>query len=93
MNNERYLTVLVKMEPSESQLLPDLVLSVSTNAYLADKDIYDSLRRGDGFDFEAILVAQGNDHKMHELSARKIARNGLYRNYSDIVVRESALPS
>lgn len=33
LNNENFLSILVKMEPSESAIFADLVLSVSYNAY------------------------------------------------------------
>ena len=33
VNNENYLSILVKMSPSESVVFADLVLSVSSNMY------------------------------------------------------------
>ena len=90
LNNERYLTLLIKMEPSESQILPDLVLSVSTNEYKANKNVYDNLRPGDGIDFDAIMVSLGNEFKMHELRAKSVKKNGQSRKFNDIEVKESS---
>ena len=74
-NNEHHLSILVKMEPSESSIFADLVLSVSSVAYEADKVFYDSLRKGDGLDFEATLVGLGNEFKMHHLKAKRVTKN------------------
>ena len=92
LNNEHHLSILVKMEPSESAIFADLVLSVSTNMYEADKAFYDMLRKGDGIDFDAVLVNLGNEFKMHHLHAKKIRKNGTYKELQNIIVRESALP-
>ena len=80
------------MEPSESAIFADLVLSVSTNVYEANRSVFDGLRKGDGIEFEAVLVNLGNEFKMHHLKAREVLKNGTYKDLKDIVVRESALP-
>ena len=92
LNNEHHLSILVKMEPSESAIFADLVLSVSTNMYESNRAFYDSLRKGDGIDFDANLVGLGNEFKMHHLHARKVTKNGSWRELQNIVVRESSLP-
>jgi len=91
-NNEHYLSILVKMAPSESAMFADLVLSVSSNLYNENKIFYDSLKKGDGIDFEAVLVGLGNEFKMHHLHAKAVFHNGSYKELDEIVVRESALP-
>ena len=91
-NNEHHLSILVKMEPSESSIFADLVLSVSTNMYQANKAFYDGLKKGDGIDFDATLVGLGNEFKMHHLHAKKVKTNDTYKALAEIVVRESALP-
>ena len=80
------------MEPSESTIFADLVLSVSTNLYQQDKNFYDTLVKGTGLEFEATLVGLGNEFKMHHLHARKIKKNETFKELNSIVVRESALP-
>ena len=92
LNNEHHLSILVKMEPSESTIFADLVLSVSTRMYEANKEFYDSLKKGDGIDFEATLVGLGNEFKMHHLHAKKVQKNGNFKQLQDIIVRESSLP-
>ena len=76
LNNQHHLSVLVKMEPSESSIFADLVLSVSTNYYMENKEFFDGLRKGDGIEFDAVLVGLGNEFKMHHLQAKNVRRNG-----------------
>lgn len=45
------MSLLVKMSPSESQVFPDLVLSLSTSFYNDNKSMLTKLRKGDGIDF------------------------------------------
>lgn len=76
VNDSHYLALLVKMEPSESPIFADLVLSVSTQKYNEDKPFYDGLAKGDGIDFEAKLVSLGNEFKIHHLHAKNVHTNG-----------------
>ena len=46
LSDEHYLTIFVKMEPSESSIFADLVLSLSTAMYEKNKDFYDLLKKG-----------------------------------------------
>ena len=92
LNNDHHLSLLIKMEPSESSIFADLVLSVSTNVYEASKGFYDGLKKGDGIDFDAVLVGLGNEFKMHHLHAKKVKKNDSFKELAEIVVRESALP-
>jgi len=48
---EHHLSILVKMQPSESEKFADLVVSVSTKIYEENKKFYDSLKKGDEIDF------------------------------------------
>merc|ERR1712060_19787 len=75
-NNDHHLSVLIKMSPSESPIFADLVLSISTETYNANKAMFDGLRKGDGLDFEAVLVGLGNEFKMHHLHAKRVSQNG-----------------
>lgn len=92
MNNEHHLSLSVKMEPSESAIFADLVLSVSTRVYEQQKSFFDNLKKGEGIEFEAVLVSLGNEFKMHHLKAREVLKNGNFKDIRDISVRESALP-
>ena len=91
-NNDHYLSILVKMSPSESDLFPDLVLSVSSVYYNENKEMLDGLKKGDGIDFKGVLVGQGTEFKMHHLHSKLIEKNGNFKRLSEIVVRESTLP-
>ena len=66
-NNEHYMSLLIKMSPSESAIFPDLVLSISSNLYNQHKDLFENLNKGDGIDFKGTLVNLGNEFKMHHL--------------------------
>ena len=92
LNNEHHLSILIKMEPSESAIFADLVLSVSSTVYEADKTFFDSLRKGDGIDFDATLVGLGNEFKMHHLHAKRVKKNSNWKELLEVVVRESSLP-
>ena len=92
LNNNHHLSILVKMEPSESSIFADLVLSVSTTAYQTNKTLFDGLKKGDGIDFDGVLVGLGNEFKMHHVQSRLVARNNKFKEFADIVVRESTLP-
>jgi len=48
---EHHLSILIKMQPSESDKFADLVLSISTTIYEKEKAFYDSLVKGDELDF------------------------------------------
>lgn len=91
-DNDHYMSLLVKMSPSESQVFPDLVLSISTSFYNENKGIIMNMRKGDGIDFKGVLVGQGTEFKMHHLHAKSLRKNGTFKELSEIVVRESALP-
>ena len=92
VNNDHHLSVLVKMSPSESAIFSDLVLSISTDVYNKNKAMFDGFRKGDGIDFEAVIVGVGNEFKMHHLHAKSVVKNNTFKELDEIVVRESALP-
>ena len=84
--------MLVKMSPSESEVFADLVLSISTDMYTNNKEMFDNLMKGDGIDFEGVFIGLGNEFKMHHLHAKSLRRNNTYKMLDEIVVRESTLP-
>ena len=92
MANNHHLSILVKMSPSESAIFADLVLSVSTELYTQNKQMFDGLRKGDGIDFSATMVGLGNEFKMHHLGAKRVRKNNDFMVLDEIIVRESALP-
>ena len=55
-------TVLVKMDPGETEVHPDLMLAFDTHRAEEFGDLLASLNRGDAFGFNATLVGLGNPH-------------------------------
>jgi hypothetical protein len=90
--NDHELLILVKMEPSESNIFADLVLSVSTGVYKKEKVMFDSLKKGEGIHFEAVIVGLGSEYKMHHLHAQSVSKTSTFKQLDEIIVRESALP-
>lgn len=84
--------VLVKMEPSESTVFADLVLTVPAQLYKENKEMIDGLKKGNGIKFEATIQGLGNEFKMHHLRANSLQTTGDFKILSDILVRDSALP-
>jgi hypothetical protein len=52
----------------------------------------DGLKKGVGIKFEGVVMGMGSEFKMHHLEALSITKDGNFKSFSDIVVRESALP-
>lgn len=90
--SDHAINVLVKMWPTESSIYPDLVLSVSTELLNNKKSMFQSLRKGDHIRFKARIMGLGNEFKMHHLHALDIDKTGEFKELSEIIVRESALP-
>lgn len=86
------LNILVKMEPSESTVFADLVLTVPSELYRAEKAFYDGLKKGAGIKFEAVVQGLGSEFKMHHLKATDVKETGNFKLLNDILVRDSALP-
>ena len=43
--------------------------------YQENKEFYDGLKKGDGIDFDAVLVGLGNEFKMHHLHGKRVKKN------------------
>ena len=61
------MSILIKMDPSESENFADIVLSISQEAYKNNKDVLDSLEKGDHLVFRAKMKTMGNEFKLHHL--------------------------
>lgn len=64
--------LLVKMQPSESDIYADLVLTMSQEDFLLSKDQIVLLDRGSHFSFNATLTAVGDEEAIHHLHAHGI---------------------
>jgi hypothetical protein len=66
------LNILVKMDPSESTIFADLVLTVPAPIYSKSKSLFDSLKKGTGISFEGTMLNMGNEFKMHHVRAHDV---------------------
>lgn len=80
------------MSPSESPLYPDLVLSLSSQILREKKALIDTLKKGDELSFKAHIVTLGNEFKLHHLHAVDFEKTGGFKEFNDIIIRESTLP-
>lgn len=64
------------MQPTESILYPDLVLSIPTNLQKESKEVINGLKKGEEIRFRAKIVSLGNEFKMHHLHAIEITKTG-----------------
>lgn len=90
--NSHALNILVKMEPSETEIEPDLVLSLSGSGYSNLKDLIDSLRSGDQITFNAKFISLGDEFNVNHLHALSITKTGTYKALPEIMIIEDALP-
>lgn len=78
---------MVKMNPSESEHYPDLLLSVSTEVDKKYKDVISLLQRGNGMNFEAEMVKFGTEFSIHHLHLVSIQQDpSTFMEISDISV-------
>jgi hypothetical protein len=86
---EHHLSILIKMQPSESEKFADIVLSISTAIYEKNKTFYNSLAKGDELDFKATVISMGNEFKMHHLHAVEASKTGTHIEIGDVKIRET----
>ena len=61
------MSILVKMNPSESDEFADIILSIGETAFQAHKDTLAALQKGDHLRFRARIRSMGNEFKLHHL--------------------------
>lgn len=71
---EHAIVMLVKMDPSESDIHADLILSMDESVFHYSKDQLKSLDRGSRFRFNATFVSIGNEQQLHHLHALGIEK-------------------
>ena len=92
--NEHAANVLVKMDPSESELFADIALSVPDSLYRNRKqDLFQALEKGEEVQFRAKFITHGTEFKMHHLHAIDINKTGRKTDLGEITVKEFALPT
>lgn len=62
------MSLLIKMNPSESDTFADIVLSVSKSTFKKNKDVIESLKKGDHVNFKASIISMGNEFKLHHFA-------------------------
>lgn len=86
------MSVLIKMNPSESENFADIVLSISKKTYEKNKDVIEGLKKGDHVNFKASVVSMGNEFKLHHLSLvdedEAIEDTGQTEDFNHIEVHE-----
>ena len=68
------VVILVKMQPSESDIHADLILSMDDDDFRASTSALASLDRGNRFKFNATFVSVGNEQQLHHLHAHSIEK-------------------
>lgn len=90
------MSILVKMDPSESENFSDIVLSISQDSYRNNKETLDSLKKGDHLTFKAKIKTMGNEFKLHHLhlleEANSVVDTGHTKDLDHIEIHMSRLP-
>jgi hypothetical protein len=81
------------MEPTESSVYPDLVLSISSDLLKNKKtEVFDIMKKGDEVKYRAKIMNLGNEFKMHHFHALDIEITGKHKELNEIIIKESSLP-
>mmetsp|Transcript_6765 Transcript_6765/g.7566 ORF Transcript_6765/g.7566 Transcript_6765/m.7566 type:complete len:106 (-) Transcript_6765:25-342(-) len=87
------MNILIKMEPSETETDPDIVLSLSNSVYKSYQETIENLSTGDQINFNAKIIALGDEFNINHLHALVIHKTGVFKALPDIIIRESGLPT
>lgn len=87
------LNVLIKMEPSETEFEPDIVISFSGSVHEQFKETIDSLQNGDLVNFSASFVSIGDEFNTNHLHAKSIFKTGEKKSLPEIIIIDSKLPT
>jgi hypothetical protein len=68
------VVILVKMNPSESDIHADLILSMDDDDFQANYAKISGLERGSRFKFNATFVSPGNEEQLHHLHAHFVEK-------------------
>ena len=61
------MSILVKMDPSESETFSDILLTIDQGTYKNNKEVLDKLEKGDHLYFNARIEGLGTEYKLHHL--------------------------
>jgi hypothetical protein len=65
-------TLLVKMQPSESEVHADIILSFDDDELQEFSTALSTLERGSHFAFNGTLVTMGNEHRLHHMHGHSL---------------------
>lgn len=92
LQNNHVYNILVKMDPSESEVEPDIVLTLSADTYEKHKEIIEILYTGDQITFTAKFIKLGDEYNVNHLHSVSISKTGKFKELPEITVIESSLP-
>ena len=81
------------MDPSESFITPDLVLTANRDLKKTSGSIIKNLKIGDEIAFTAKLIDIGNESRITHAHVIKIERTDNFKELEDIIVLEHQLPT
>ena len=93
IENSHAINLLIKMEPTETELQPDIVLSLSDSLVTKNQIIIDSLQRGDEIHFKGKFINIGDEFNVNHLHAISIEKTGNRKEIPNSTVIEKALPN
>jgi hypothetical protein len=76
---------LIKMDPSESDIHADLILSMTDESLDANRFQAMQLESGDAMNFNATFVSMGNEHRLHHLHIEWLEKTEGYMEIPDHV--------
>ena len=90
------MSILIKMDPSESDNFADILLTINQASYKANKDVLDKLEKGDHLVFKAKLHAMGSEYKLHHLKLlekpNSVVDSGHTKDLDHIQVHDTRIP-
>ena len=98
-DSNNFMSILVKMEPSESDNFADIVLTITQKAFKQNQEVLNKLQKGDHLYFKGKILSMGNEFKLHHLSLSEGEENektlidsGHTKDLDHIEVHETRLP-
>lgn len=89
-------SILIKMDPSESDNFADIVLSIPRSAHNKNNEVVKKLEKGDHVIFKAQIISMGNEFKLHHLKLideeGSLVDTGKTEDYDHISVVDTKLP-
>jgi hypothetical protein len=96
LGNSGDMSVLVKMDPSESEAFSDIILTIPPKAHELNMKALDNLEKGDHLKFKAKIRSMGNEFKLHHLrlvdEPGALEDTGKSEDFEHISINESKLP-